>query len=1607
MQIKILGKYYKCVVPVVVQRSLDESLDGASVNIKYTKVPDAFSPFTPAFLQGEKWYIAADVCEQVPGRHDLYNHSLTLIEETAALQKMYISSKVVSKRNSKDDIAIDQTVSCNIKNFVWADPPYVIDDTVSAVMPVFPDMTAKTIYRIGDLFPSPKSFYDHVYTDLEKSAVLAQKNGAFGWLEIDGEVVESTLMVDYTKPIFVSVKNGLLGKYGELHYLFALYVDPEEYLGTATNHVALYETIFPIRVGSNFSIDASNKTALDVAEELIADVEQLRYGDKPTITISDDVKSVLKSTTAPEYAFTAGMSLWECMLGIGGWIGGIPRLVNNQITFNFLGNTNIAKNKGKRVLDKSTTTASDYCTSLESRVTNLVDDTDAGVLQDPFGYRTLRSETGTVSIDDDTFIISTDFPIWRPVRVYIGYLAKLGKEVGDITPYLFEKSEYALLSNFGYDGFPRSKAYAIYYTQGTKGIRGLSFTKTDKDIFGVTKTAIENIIASKFGLVSINLSTEERANLLVHVEYIPIVEMRIREHKSQAATMELAMAYNQSGCVVNSSSWGEHLRSKALMVGTSQRAMTYIYKNWSDVPTPGLMYDDDNYINIVVAEYYPGYARATIQLSEQYNRSNRFVGMDKAIRKYEIPIDSVTRRELTYCDYLILGTLEGSVGEITSATAENDIVSSLVGGNPAKKVNAAFVGTGSSHDATDASTVILPVITSAIGTAATLHVEFEDNYSAGNRSIPSIVGGRKQERRLQIAEKYTNEYGRAKYLWVSFNADASNPSIGDTAVEAAHALPRATQYSVRGVPIVTTGNKPILLNKDAREKIAFTYQLHIVSNDGYIISPAFARTIPMVSDISETGARLFVYRSKINALRGTSQAIGAGYTLISGRIGSTNYIQVKNYSKHKDELDNAVAWAVVKEREFLFGKNGAVPEKIYFNFRHKPNAVSDINAPVIPTYFLKFILTGCRNTSPIEYVKSGENYSAKIEFYKGYHAPSSIIVTSGTDYKWDKNTGIITLYKVTQNTDVKIYGIIKRYNVATTLVNAVLSGEETADHNSTYNAILSPKEGYAIIQESIKISVNGENRQNGEGYTYDAETGDLSIPNIDGNIRINATARLDTLIISMDGFTSAYGGDFVIYDGTENHTPSEEETSFDIKLGTELKMIWTSGASLLTVSDDSQDWSYEFGTQTLSESIKLIPVSNLTISFYEVEREKHPVSYNLQNCTASVAKTVVYNFNPLSFTLSASEGYRLPDNITVTMDGIKLSSSDGYVYDKYTGAFRIKSVTGPVTIYAQAIKVEPDPPSSYNVSIICEYDHDGNIMGTKTFAYGKYTTGTTFTIPRYDYIEESAGAAKYETVTGSDVVITVGTSDIDETVTYQFLEYSISPEPETKKYPVKIELTYFDADGNYEESVYAVNGEYADGSTWTFAKSIDREMSEGTVTYTTDKDYIFTVNGAAITESIYYTRDAYEPEPATYYVKIVVRYLSYDGTVQSSYIDVGGYYSDGTTFDYPETTTYGGDTYLLSDGDITITVDGADIDTTVDYTQSSPPYDTTYNVGDSFDVLDAYTINDYAHDVSSNVDVYEDSDHWTITITGAGYGYIRIYAKADGSEYLNETFFAS
>lgn len=82
------------------------------------------------------------------------------------------------------------------------------------------------------------------------------------------------------------------------------------------------------------------------------------------------------------------------------------------------------------------------------------------------------------------------------------------------------------------------------------------------------------------------------------------------------------------------------------------------------------------------------------------------------------------------------------------------------------------------------------------------------------------------------------------------------------------------------------------------------------------------------------------------------------------------------------------------------------------------------------------------------------------------------------------------------------------------------------------------------------------------------------------------------------------------------------------------------------------------------------------------------VSANLVGCTAEIPGSVYYG-EALSFTLVPDSGHQqLPWNTKVTMGGVDITSS---VYDKSTGTISISSVTGDITIEAEAVMM----PSEY------------------------------------------------------------------------------------------------------------------------------------------------------------------------------------------------------------------------------------------------------------------------------------------------------------------------
>lgn len=81
------------------------------------------------------------------------------------------------------------------------------------------------------------------------------------------------------------------------------------------------------------------------------------------------------------------------------------------------------------------------------------------------------------------------------------------------------------------------------------------------------------------------------------------------------------------------------------------------------------------------------------------------------------------------------------------------------------------------------------------------------------------------------------------------------------------------------------------------------------------------------------------------------------------------------------------------------------------------------------------------------------------------------------------------------------------------------------------------------------------------------------------------------------------------------------------------------------------------------------------------------VSANLVGCTAEIPDSVYYG-EALSFTLVPDSGHQqLPWNTKVTMGGVDITAE---VYDKSTGTISISSVTGDITIEAEAVMMSSE-----------------------------------------------------------------------------------------------------------------------------------------------------------------------------------------------------------------------------------------------------------------------------------------------------------------------------
>lgn len=874
--------YDTLITPVGVSYKLDESLDNASVTLGFIKRKEPLKPFTFVRLaddlsatEDEYWCVQSDEVTEYPaiGR---YTHKLLLVEATKYLERFMVGTKTVTQ-------------------------PLVTDWTKYGTQPAY-------------LSGSSSSYANPYVTPLanDDKATLSIKSGRdifFGGGSPTVTVKSVTISI-----IDANTKDVLWSESGTDTSTFS--VNLHDYLGDedVTQIQISYRMTIEGMDGSDVTASATytivvynpSKSAdimlKEVAQDLLTVCEPYVDGgrdggralDKPRFTLDETNALVyeLSGIKSPEYTFTDS-TLYEALASIGAEVHAIPRLkvsvFANQPTFKILFtpfNKGVAADLDGIYTVNGETASRDieqYTSGLDSNAEGLVPAYGTLGAPAPNVPKTMRAEDGEYRVTEATGIISTDYPIEQIKSVSVSYD---DSTYYDITPYIYEQSEYAALSSYE-TVYPWSKQYALYYVQGERNIRGLSFEREnllsqvfeDPAIIAIYKAASGDKISTIW-------NPANQLKLKFKVSYVPLASVKIRQRKDKIEdnTDATLLAYNQGANKIDSSAYGKHLAGTISRLGVPQ--YTRLYTCRRDIALRkasnlvGCSLADGKVITAVTVEYFPEYAKLMLTYTTDFNRINQYVGIRSQIRQYEISEKLAQDRQIVIEDYVVIreGNWDTTARESTSLLTSRffDSLSSALYGNESDKIDVAFLQ-GMTNGGKKLARVALPVVSFGAGRSIVHNAQYLDNYGAGYGSYTS-KGYSTDSDNYMIQEniRYTDGLGRVDKLIIDFCRASRNPLALDGSTSRFPKLNEDDSTRELDSDISTGTDRAIPIRKDNREKLSITHQTHFVG-EGVHISPNIGDTLYRAN----LGVYLATLYEEIHTPYATS--VSSGYSALDMR----------------------------------------------------------------------------------------------------------------------------------------------------------------------------------------------------------------------------------------------------------------------------------------------------------------------------------------------------------------------------------------------------------------------------------------------------------------------------------------------------------------------------------------------------------------------------------------------------------------------------------------------------------------------------------------------------------------------------------------------------
>lgn len=520
--------------------------------------------------------------------------------------------------------------------------------------------------------PSPTTLYDNEPNVRAYTTYFKKDSGVIDYIQVNDEKINVPTNLQVVFPEGSSVV---------IRYIWG---DKNRYYATFNYQFTTVENHFPL---APYTITDCITRCLELAEPLQkGEIPRFRFegvtydastGERNSTYTAGSQAERYDKVLAPPFTMTQ-CTLREQLKIIGGFIHAEPRLTDGVITFEpFCGNelaevtltdgTKIPLNQYPYAIRKKSQSINEYCTSVDTRAENLVNSIDKrkGSIIDPDGenYKSLRSETINARIEENNGEVVTAYPIYEIEKVMCGIAKRNPQNASDywslapvdITDYVVEETAYrANLSS--YSGFfPYSKAFAIYYTQGSPNIKGLFFKAPAVLDNAFKDNSIVNILKQVTGKSSIDTTY---ALYSFQVTYKPIYNARFAHSKPyiDPDENERTLFYNQSENLIETSYYGENVKGAVARLGNAEQSLTYYFKDINNIPKAGQLFDDDNYISAVMVQVMPSYLKCTVTLSKDFNRLSEYIGVKSLKYLYEVNERAAYDRTILLKEYIVVGS---------------------------------------------------------------------------------------------------------------------------------------------------------------------------------------------------------------------------------------------------------------------------------------------------------------------------------------------------------------------------------------------------------------------------------------------------------------------------------------------------------------------------------------------------------------------------------------------------------------------------------------------------------------------------------------------------------------------------------------------------------------------------------------------------------------------------------------------------------------------------------------------------------------------------------------------------------------------------------------